>query len=60
MIWHAFHGPAYQTMPPDGNSAGNRTRPLILGLPTTYGVVMPQDGVIRVEDLLRSPRCSCA
>jgi PucR family transcriptional regulator, purine catabolism regulatory protein len=29
--------------------------PLILVSPTTYGEVMPQDGVIRVEDLLRSP-----
>jgi purine catabolism regulator len=29
--------------------------PLILGSLTTYGEVMPQDGVIRVEDLLRSP-----
>jgi hypothetical protein len=28
---------------------------LILGSCTTYGEVMPQDGVIRVEDLLRSP-----
>jgi hypothetical protein len=29
--------------------------PLILGSLTTYGEAMPQDGVIRVEDLLRSP-----
>ena len=29
--------------------------PLILSLRTTYGEVMPLDGVIRVEDLLRSP-----
>jgi PucR family transcriptional regulator, purine catabolism regulatory protein len=29
--------------------------PLFLVWCTTYGVIMPQDGVIRVEDLLRSP-----
>ena len=51
----ALHGPEYQTMPSGGNTAPLPTMHLSLSAHNLRPRLMPQDGVVRAEGLLRLP-----